>query len=278
MIVADSRADAPLARLCRYAEDAYDAVGGGQVSPDPRLAPDWRVRGTLIGQDAVLRKSVELGDRLVFYGWLLESIPNPGHFVLVIRGTIGAIEWAIDFEIGLTSHPIGGYVEDGFYGLAKTLALEGTGQPLVQAIAWIVGEGTLIVTGHSLGAALATLVAADCADPSRLGSRVSARLIASPRVGERAFVQAFGARVPDHMMYANTADIVPTVPFAFGYSDVPNVTKLDPADEICTSRACQHHALVYEYLMDPSSVDLANVATQDRPYAACIRAPAAKAA
>ena len=278
MIVADSRADAKLAILCSIAEEAYDAVGGGQVAPDPRLAAEWTVRGTLIGQDALFRKSIDLGGRLVFYGWLLESIAHPGYFVLVIRGTIGAIEWAIDFEVSMRPHPIGGFVEDGFAGLAQTLALEGTGLPLAQALKVIVGEGMLMVTGHSLGGALATLVAAEIVEPENPASLVSARLIASPRVGDRAFSKAFGARVPDHMLYANSADIVPTVPFAFGYCDVPNVTKLDPADEINTSRVCQHHAICYAYLMDPASVDLAHIAAQDRPYAACIRAPAVKAA
>jgi hypothetical protein len=157
--------DAQLALLCGYAEDAYDAVGGGQVSPDPRVAAAWKIHGTLIGQDALLRKSVELADRRVFYGWLLEAIAHPGEFVLVIRGTAGAIEWAIDAEFCRRPHPLGGLVEDGFFGLYQTLALQlpSSQLPLAAALASIVGDGQLIIAGHSLGATLATFAATRCA-------------------------------------------------------------------------------------------------------------------
>lgn len=69
----------------------------------------------------------------------------------------------------------------------------------------------LLITGHSLGGAMATIAT------SRLGDAVKALFtFGSPRAGTRKFVKSFN-HIP-HYRHVNNNDIVPKVPFAFlGY-------------------------------------------------------------
>ena len=69
----------------------------------------------------------------------------------------------------------------------------------------------LLITGHSLGGAMATIAT------SRLGDRVKCLYtFGSPRVGTRKFVKSF-SHIP-HYRFVNNNDVVPKVPFAImGY-------------------------------------------------------------
>jgi triacylglycerol lipase len=276
-----SATDADLIDLVWWAEDAYSGaleVPGAdlcEVAPDARLTAAWNVRGTLTGQDAILRAGpLTLGARRVFYGWLLESVATPGAFVLAIRGTDGILEWLEDAEFApMEAHPVRGRVESGFWGIYQSMTLRrgAADEPLIETVAAIVGTGKLQVTGHSLGAPLATYAAFELAGRlSHVGWSVSARLFASPRPGDLSFATAFDWRVKNHVMYANKADLVPRVPFGFGYAHVPNVTELTPDGLVRPSIACQHHSLVYRYLIEPETFDPKWVTPRDADEAACL--------
>jgi hypothetical protein len=234
--------DSELALLTLYAEDAFTNAKGGPVVPDPRLAPRWSVIGTLTAVDAIWRLGkYKIGARRVFYGWRLRS--KDGQIVLVIRGTQRPVEWWID---GLfaprTAHPVAGKVEEGFWSVAASLLLDG--KPLTSVA---VEEETVV--GHSLGAAAATYASWILA---RAGTRVRGVFVASPHPGDVEFCKAFGVEVPNHVMYRNAGDLVPRVPFWFGYSDVPNVVTLSPTKARITivgGLPAHHHALTYATLM-----------------------------
>ena len=276
--------DGALANLCMCAEDTFAKALQGPAGasraappPDPRVTAAWHVRGRLTAADALFRSGpLVIGDATVFYGWLLESRATPGEFVVVVRGTEGIMEWLIDAEFApRRAHPVAGEVESGFFGIYETMAYidaaGGAPAPAAAAIAAAVGAHGLTITGHSLGAALATYLAFDVA---RTGAEVRARLIASPRPGDQVFAEKFAQTVPDHMMFANVADVVPRVPFWFGYAPVPNVTKLSSMGtsfRICSGLACQHHALVYECLIDRNTAALRTLPSCDDKFAACIR-------
>lgn len=79
------------------------------------------------------------------------------------------------------------------------------------------------VTGHSLGAALATLATADLVN-SGAASRAGMYSFAGPRTGDLAFAAEFNRRVAVGWRIVNTEDIVTTVPLAtpeLFSSDVP---------------------------------------------------------
>lgn len=264
--------DAELALLALYAEDAFQMArrrSGADltwVAPDPRLAPRWRVVGTLTAVDALIRIGRhKIGARRVFYGWLLRS--RGGRLALAIRGTATRVEWAIDCMFApRTAHPMAGRVESGFWDVYASMQLDG--RPLT-SIAKDAGE-PITVVGHSLGAALATYASFELA---KAGATVRGVFVASPRPGDKAFSEAFGAAVPDHMMYRNAADLVPRVPFWFGYSDVPKVTVLSPSKAgitITGGPAGQHHVLSYVALMDRRSLKSFKPLPIDQQFLDCV--------
>ena len=264
--------------LCLAAEDAYTGAQAAQNGPvtaptlDPRIVTDWTVRGTVTAQDAIMRLGpLNVGAERVFYGWLLESKTTAGEFALVIRGTEGITEWIEDAGfMPMEAHPVAGRVETGFWSIYETMQLDG--KPLVAEVLARVGSGTLTVTGHSLGAALATYASFELGQS--LGSRAAARLVASPHPGDGDFSRVFGRRVPDHLMWANAADMVPKVPAWFGYCPVPRV-------EVLSARAAgltitggwpaQHHAITYASLLAKSAPDPAWLIPRDAAMAACVR-------
>ena len=260
-------ADAELAFLALYAEDAFSAARSAAqadlttVAPDPRLAPDWTVRGTLTAVDSISG----MGDQDVFYGWLLE---RAGRFVLAIRGTADAEEWAIDSEWWpRTVVGVPGAVEDGFWSVAETLKIDG--KPLAELASMV--NGPITVVGHSLGAALATYAAYELA---RAGMTVSARMIASPHPGDGTFAAAFGAAVPDHVAYVNTDDLVPDVPALFSYTHVPNVVNLDPAAlgvELDGGPAGGHHVLSYVAMMSRPTFAAFKPLPIDQKFVDCVK-------
>ena len=258
------------------AEEAL-ATGG---RADPRLAPNWRVRGVVTGQDTVLVRGspFRLDAGRVFYAWLLESATVAKTYALLIRGTGTFIEWLIDAEfLPRKAHPVAGEVEIGFWDLYETLRYipAGTQEELpLSAIAREVGSGWLTVAGHSLGAALATFVAFDLA--AELGAHLQGFFIASPRPGDGAFAKAFADRVPRHLMLRNVKDIVPDVPFGFGYRSVPNVVELSATDsgvELTGGLAGQHHALVYGMLCDPTLYTWFTPMAAEAEFVKCITRP-----
>lgn len=263
--------DWELAFLALYAEDAFSmakAAGGDLIRPrpDPRLAPRWSVISTLTAVDAPIRVGrFKVGARRVFYGWLLRSAG--GRLVLAIRGTQTCGEWAID---GLfaprTAHPVAGRVESGFWSVAASMLLDGKS---VASVVKVLGEPVTVV-GHSLGAAAAAYVSLELA---RAGVKVRGVFVASPHPGDREFSKAFGAVVPDHVMYRNSADIVPKVPWWFGYCDVPNVVTLSPSKSGVTidgGLAAQHHVLTYATLMDHSAFGAFKPLPIDRQFVDCV--------
>lgn len=260
--------DWELAYLALYAEDTFCAAlkGGWSLNappPDPRLAPDWQVLGTLTAVDAPVRiGKYKVGAREVFYGWLLQGF---GQRVLAIRGTQRLAEWLID---GLFAprgaHPVAGKVESGFWGVYASMRVDG--KPITD----IAAGGPITVVGHSLGAALATYASLELA---QVGAKVRGVFVASPHPGDKAFCQAFGAAVPDHVLYRNAADYVPRVPFWFGYADVPNVKTLSAAGSgvtITGGPAGQHHVLSYAALMDRNALASFKPLPIDQQFLDCI--------
>ncbi|XVF65001.1 hypothetical protein PTKIN_Ptkin09bG0211600 [Pterospermum kingtungense] len=79
------------------------------------------------------------------------------------------------------------------------------------------------VTGHSLGGALATLLALELSS-SQLAKRgaisVTMYNFGSPRVGNRRFAEVYNEKVKDSWRIVNHRDIIPTIPRLMGYCHV----------------------------------------------------------
>ncbi|XP_050372276.1 uncharacterized protein LOC126790166 isoform X2 [Argentina anserina] len=89
------------------------------------------------------------------------------------------------------------------------------------------------VTGHSLGGALATLLALELAS-SQLAKRgvitISMYNFGSPRVGNKRFADIYNERVKDSWRVVNHRDIIPTVPRLMGYCHVAQPVYLATGD------------------------------------------------
>lgn len=157
--------------------------------------------------------AVSVGRRIeVFFGFLLESDDDS---ILVFRGTQRTSEWigniyAVqqDYIDPNTDQPIG-RIHTGFRRIA-----DGIINPLaVDAVRQINPNKPCYVSGHSLGAALATILALDIAlAMPTLQSQLQVYVYATPRVGNPNFSRSYAQILPNSYRITNLADPIPTMP------------------------------------------------------------------
>ncbi|KAI9078782.1 hypothetical protein K1719_039240 [Acacia pycnantha] len=89
------------------------------------------------------------------------------------------------------------------------------------------------VTGHSLGGALATLLALELSSNQLVKKGaiyVTMYNFGSPRVGNKNFAEVYNEKVKDSWRVVNHRDIIPTVPRLMGYCHVAQPIYLAPGD------------------------------------------------
>ncbi|XP_048542049.1 phospholipase A1-Ibeta2, chloroplastic-like [Triticum urartu] len=196
--------------------------------------------------------------------------------VIALRGTCTVLEWAENFRAGLVPateavdaaasavSASDAKVECGFRNLYKTA---GDGSPSLSEMVvtevrrllkkYEGEEVSITVTGHSLGAALAVLIADELAGHGDAPKQVTVFSFGGPRVGNRAFaerVEARGARV---LRVVNAHDVVPHLPPRPGgrwYADIGRELRLDsrasPYLRPDADAACCHDLEAYIHLVD----------------------------
>ena len=143
------------------------------------------------------------------YGYALTSNTLDVN-IIAFTGTFSIDEWESDFDYKQVS--LGsGKVHQGFNSIYNNVkdAIRGFIQKNPKKM--------LIVTGHSLGGALAVLGSYDLAD---LDAGVVMYSFASPRVGNNEFVKDFNIKVTHKYRVYNTSDVIPTVPFPVMKGDI----------------------------------------------------------
>jgi len=154
-----------------------------------------------------LKATIEIKQNLFFWerdkhthlpmGFLLETDEAQ---VLVFRGTLSAFEWYHDVliqQVPLEGHQ--GKVHNGFRTLYQSLLAGDWQQHLTNK--------PLIITGHSLGASLATLMA-----PALQQYNPEVYLFGSPRVGDREFATYYNQLIPTTYRVENAFDLIPELP------------------------------------------------------------------
>lgn len=126
------------------------------------------------------------------------AVVKGGDIFFVFRGTMGVDDWLTNVDMDQT--PRG--VHSGFAGLHSQMIY------YIQYVASIVPDLHVVITGHSLGGAIATLVAQSL---SHLLPEVIT--FASPRVGNTSFAERVNRLVPIQRVF-NTEDAVPNLPLA----------------------------------------------------------------
>jgi hypothetical protein len=111
------------------------------------------------------------------------------------------------------------------------------------------------VTGHSLGAALATLFVIENKDKKKFDITTSCTF-ASPRVGNTEFVRAFHELPINSWRIFNEQDIVPKIPFSLplvaDYQHVNDPYSFSSHDFVKWNPVCWHSMLTYLHWLDES--------------------------
>jgi hypothetical protein len=242
-----------------FIQAAYQDPPGNLAPPAPGLQiQNYSVLSKIYGNDLATDISPGRGGTTVSLGYLLQN--NNGNVVIAIRGTEGIWEWFHDAMFLLVPCPIDrsiGFTEDGFSTIYRSMRLaQGAPTPLRSAIAsypFPTPVTSVTVCGHSLGGALATLLAFDLA--ANTNFNVTVYTYASPRTGDPLFAANYNHVVQNSFRIANRADIVPKMPFPPLYEHVNLLGDLNPID-VATGKSvvnftvpCEHSLTTYLYLL-----------------------------
>jgi hypothetical protein len=294
--------------------DMYDKDPNNQTpSPPAQLPGNYRFVAWVQMQDFFIWESP-----YTFYGLIAQDPSGENDYVLAIRGTSNPIEWWDDFaSMDLT--PMPGFnntnVGYGFYQIYQTLrvmyrprlapssggmaapseSLEAAGSFADQVAAAVqrhAAESTppgaargakmsIVVAGHSLGSALATLYVAENSVKQRVQTPLLCTL-ASPRVGDEAFATKFDALGIGSWRIVNKPDVVPDLPFSFlGFDHVESQHLYDSSSWTTISLECWHSIDTYLHLLDPKLPPLPgciSVSAKKRPLVLGARKPPTPAA
>jgi predicted lipase len=126
------------------------------------------------------------------------------------RGTSNAQNWLIDLDIAQSDYPLcdGCKVHAGFYKAEQSVISDIIYQ--VQQLKSKYTSYAVVVTGHSLGGALATLTALDLQNAGI--SNIRLFNYGSPRIGDEAFASYASNFLSDKNRVTHHKDIVPHVP------------------------------------------------------------------
>jgi len=122
---------------------------------------------------------------------------------------------------------------------------------------------TIIVTGHSKGGAEATLAAVDIQYnfPKRKVINVP---FASPKVGNKYFVESYNKRVPKTLRVVNAEDYITKVPLGIqGYKHVGTLLRIGKRNPICWIPVIRAFGSFYHY---PSKGYLKNIKKLPEDY------------
>jgi len=212
-----------------------NAAYAAETGPVPSTAP-YVLITQIFANDLATDLNPQRGNNRVSIGLILQD-PATGDAVIAIRGTEGIMEWIQDAKFLLVPCPFlagGGHTEDGFTAMYNSMSV-GTvaGSPGVKkaisdsAFGWKKPVSSLTICGHSLGGALATLLALDLAANTSFKTP-TVYTYASPRTGGLQFASTYNHVVPDTFRVANRLDIVPKLPLPPLYDHVLGLFDLSP--------------------------------------------------
>ena len=141
------------------------------------------------------------------------ALTSETHNVLVFRGTQTQTEWLKNLNAAQVPYvapngKIYGEVHEGFYKLMQSLK-----PSLAEVVKQLDPTLPCYVTGHSLGAAIATLAAMEIAQLApEMRENIQLYTYASPRVGSPDFSTAHSEQLPNAYRITNLGDTVPLVP------------------------------------------------------------------
>tara|TARA_E500000178_G_C16991863_1_gene741195 strand:- start:1126 stop:1998 length:873 start_codon:yes stop_codon:yes gene_type:complete len=135
---------------------------------------------------------------------------------IIFRGTNQIKDWLYDLMIWKTKLSEGIYVHSGFYKCLFEFNLFNILLNNLNNLMKEYPEYEIIVSGHSLGGALATLCGYLLTN--NLNKNITVISFASPRVGNKKFSEDFNKKIRlRHYRFVNEKDIVTVIPYFYYY-------------------------------------------------------------
>ncbi len=131
--------------------------------------------------------------------------------LVAFRGTKSIWEWIADIDaVPVPYLPVGG---TGLVHMGFALVYEHIRPSVAKLLlTGCVGAKRILVTGHSLGGAVAVLAALDILKNVPLGVVPELWTLAGPRAGDLLFCQHYNSQIPITHRIVNFMDVVPQVP------------------------------------------------------------------
>lgn len=205
-------------QVASFAAPEIDISSSWQQYTSPSI--NWQ---NLQNSAALANLSIQVND--VYFGFAATSAQ---YNVIALRGTQSIFEWLLDANIPQVPVPLVWY-NNGQFQLAKVhlgfaIFYAFLANQILTAFSQFNNNLPCILTGHSLGAALATMAAPTLkiANPA---TDIQLYNYASPRVGNDAFVGAYSVLVNESYRVVNLCDLIPMLPpstiLGYTYADVP---------------------------------------------------------
>lgn len=143
---------------------------------------------------------------LEWFGFILES---DDCIIVAFRGTQSDPDWIADSLVNQRAYPYtpnSGNVHSGFLSIYETCR-----DTIMDTLATLSSDKSLLITGHSLGGALAVLHMLD----ARVNTSFSKYVLynfGAPKVGDLAFRNYYNLQVANSIRFVNLFDIVPLLP------------------------------------------------------------------
>jgi triacylglycerol lipase len=273
-MAADSMNPATAVTWGPFIQAAYE-----QFASDPGQLNPATIENMPAGYELV--RTIQMTDFIgpeqsrVFYGFVAVG-GDPRTAVVAIRGTATATEWWDNLHWDLVPFDRvanGGNVAQGFFEIYSTFGTMTPGQQqaarasatfatdiahaAADGLAAEIGPGLpIVVCGHSLGGALATLLVADLAANTQL--QPQAWTFASPKVGDAAFAARYGRLSTVSWRIYNLPDIVPYFPVDVvdGYQPVTAGYAVNSLGQARWNLSCCHALNTYLHMLSPATVPL----------------------
>jgi lipase (class 3) len=260
------------------------------LRPEPSGIPPTYELGAWIRMSDFILGSTEPK----FYGIVAHNIDDPDSRIVAIRGTEGLAEWfddAVCQLVHFSQVPSAGLVAKGFDQIyssmkvvkytppakrnaitaaapetyagsfAEQLEQLAISREAERGVAPSLTEGRgrvrrpTIVTGHSLGSALATLFVLENDSKGKFDISTLCTF-ASPKVGNLDFVDRFNQLPITSWRLVNTKDVVPDLPLhlplLFPYDHVDTEYSFNSSGSAKNNPACWHSMDTYLHWLDPT--------------------------
>jgi C1A family cysteine protease/GH25 family lysozyme M1 (1,4-beta-N-acetylmuramidase) len=283
----DPKAASFYGQFVQAAYSMYDSAPSDLTPPpSPDFPQGYRLAAWIHMQDFVLESTAPL-----FYGFIAENETSPSQLVIALRGTSNGVEWWDDLnaiEMGVFKNPDWGRVGTGFARIYDTMevverpidaapaaptlprTVRPAGSLAQQVSALITRRGaartprragraaaapispSVEVTGHSLGAALATLYTMENAKTEKIANPMLCTF-ASPLVGDATFAAAFNELGLTSWRIENVKDLVTKIPPPLlGFVHVDQQEQVDSSGKVMPNPVCWHSLATYLSLIDPN--------------------------